>query len=123
MSPEQARSGRVGPLADVWALGAMLYEALTGAAPFDRAGRQGWEVMQAVVDEEPALPRRRDRSIPVELEAICLKALEKEPARRYASMAEAAADLGRWLRGEPVAARAASPWTRIWRGRRTGDGR
>ncbi|HVK16886.1 MAG TPA: serine/threonine-protein kinase [Fimbriiglobus sp.] len=101
MAPEQAagRSHDVGPGTDVYALGAMLYESLTGRLPFTAGS---WDLtIQQVLHDEPA---RLPPDVPRNLETVCLKCLEKEPARRYADAAELAADLGRFLEGVPVAA-------------------
>ncbi len=105
MSPEQAQGlmQQVGPAADVWALGAMLYEILTGDPPFERAGVV--ETMRAVVNEEPIPPRRRNPEISEDLEAVCLAALEKDPGRRLAGAGAFAQELRRWLAGEPVRTR------------------
>ena len=107
MAPEQA-AGKVrdtGPAADVYALGALLYECLTGRPPF--AGRQH-VVLASVLSEEPVPPSRRGAKVPTDLETICLKCLSKDPARRYASAEELANDLRRFQAGEPVKARPAS---------------
>ncbi len=116
MSPEQARgdAGTIGTPADVWALGAMLYEILTGESPFARAGSP-WEVLRAVVDQEPVRPRVRHPHAPVELEAVALMALEKDTGRRIGSARDFGADLRRWLRGEPVEARRPSALARVAR--------
>ncbi len=105
MAPEQAagRTRDVGPHTDVYALGAILYELLTGQPPF-RAGSVAATV-HAVLHEEPAAPRRRAPKIHRDLETICLKALAKEPARRYASAEALADDLARYNAGEPIRAR------------------
>ncbi len=107
MSPEQARgSTAIDGRADVYGLGATLYEMLTGEPPF--RGRPGM-VLDQVLHDEPRPPRRFDASIPRDLETICQQALAKEPARRYQTAAELAADLDRWRKGEPIAARPAGP--------------
>jgi serine/threonine protein kinase len=104
LAPEQAdgRVQEVGPAADVWALGAILYEMLTGRPPFQA---ESWAAMlEAVLHAEPAPPRRLRPDVPPDLETVCLKCLEKEPGRRYASAAALADDLGRFLEGASVTA-------------------
>jgi serine/threonine protein kinase len=101
MSPEQAagRVGDIGPATDLYALGAILYELLTGRPPFLADSWQ--QTIEQVLHDEPA---RLPPDVPAELETICLKCLEKEPTRRYASAGELADDLGRFLEGKPVVA-------------------
>jgi serine/threonine protein kinase len=104
MAPEQA-AGRVhdlGPTVDVYALGAILYELLTGRPPFQSGS---WhDTVEQVLHDEPALPTRLQSNVPRDLETICLKCLEKDSARRYATAAELADDLARFMAGQPVAA-------------------
>jgi len=115
MSPEQAAGqiNAIGPAADVYSLGALLYTALTGRPPFQAA--TALETMQHVLDREPVALRKLNAAIPRDLETIVLKCLEKEFGRRYVTAQELADDLKRYLDGKPVLARPAGAAGRIGR--------
>jgi serine/threonine protein kinase len=112
MPPEQARGDakNVGPLADVYSLGAILYELLSGQPPF-QAATLGAILHLVIYQDPPPLTRRRP-DVPADLEAICLKCLEKEPGLRYASASALAEDLRRFLAGEPTSVKPLTEWDR-----------
>src|SRR5262249_2939383 len=112
MAPEQAKgnAATVGPAADLYALGGILYEALTGRPPFHAATSQA--TGQQLLSEDPLPPSKLQPRIARDLETICLKCLEKDPARRYPSASALAEDLRRFQAREPIVARPTPAWER-----------
>jgi serine/threonine-protein kinase len=115
MSPEQARGNvdQLTPATDQYSLGATLYHMLTGRPPF--MGARPLDTVMQVINNEPIAPRQLQPKLSVDIETICLKALQKDVDKRYASCAAMAEDLGRFLRGEPILARPVRRLERLWR--------
>jgi serine/threonine-protein kinase len=114
MAPEQARGEvkKVDGRSDIYSLGVILYELLTGELPFRGQTRM---LLVQVMQDEPRPPRRLNDQVPGDLETICLKAMAKEPARRYQTARDFADDLRRWLKGEPIQARPVGRIEKSWR--------
>jgi serine/threonine protein kinase len=115
MAPEQAaaQNRQIGSMTDVYALGTILYETITGQPPF--RGVTVAQILTQVQTQEPLSPTRLQRTVPRDLETICLKAMAKQPERRYSSASHLADDLGRFLKREPIQAHPVSAPARAWR--------
>ncbi len=115
MPPEQGagKKARLGPASDVYGLGALLYCLLTARPPFVAETFEA--TLEQVLHTEPVAPRQLNPGLPLDLETICLKCLEKDPARRYASAAELADELDRFLKGDPIHARPIGSVGKLWR--------
>ena len=106
------RLGEIGPATDVYSLGAILYQLLTGQPP--HRGATALETVAKVVADDPTAPRTLTPDVPADLETICLKCLEKRPERRYATARLLAEEVERFLKGEPILAKPAGATRKIW---------
>jgi tRNA A-37 threonylcarbamoyl transferase component Bud32/tetratricopeptide (TPR) repeat protein len=115
MPPEQARGQQkaITAKSDVYSLGAILYQMLTARPPF--VSERPLDTVMQVINNDPVMPRNLQPDVPVDLETICMKSLQKDPSARYGSCAELAADLRRFINGEPILARPVSRLERVWR--------
>ncbi|MBI4615834.1 MAG: tetratricopeptide repeat protein [Planctomycetes bacterium] len=115
MAPEQTQgeTGAISAATDTFAFGVILYQCLTGRLPFD--AETSMELFHAICEHEPIPPRQIQPSVPVDLERVCLKALEKEPRHRYEDASEFAGDLRKFLAGEPISSRPTGTAYRVWR--------
>ena len=113
MAPEQITGAAVGPHTDIYGLGAILFELLCGEPPF--TGGTSTVIFDRILNTAPALMRRGPRRVPIELQSVTFKCLEKDPRHRYASAADFADDLGRFLADEPVRARTTNALQRLWK--------
>jgi serine/threonine protein kinase len=115
MAPEQLHgsSKTIGPASDIYALGVILYELLAGRVPF--AGQDLLKLKEMVLHQQPIAPRSIQTGVPLDLQTICLKCLEKDPRQRYSTAAELADDLERFLQKRPILARPVGPIGKTWR--------
>jgi tetratricopeptide (TPR) repeat protein len=115
MAPEQAQgqNRQVGPSADIYALGSIFYDLLVGRPPFK--ANNPLDTIRQVIGQDPVPPRQLEPRVPLDLETICLKCLEKDPARRFTTAADLADDLRLYLEGRPIHSRPIQPWERAWK--------
>lgn len=114
MSPEQAigKLNKIDARSDIFSLGATLYHVLTGLPPFK--SEELYQILNKVINKDPIMPRRLNKNIPLDMETICLKCMEKEKFRRYQAAGELSHDLKKYLEGEPIAARRTGHLSKLW---------